>query len=85
MCKSSPPPSTIQILVTKKYTVNAVILASVALAPFAAATNFADCLAKIQNGTWEGDEIMGPNGTDNQGHSVPFSGNTTAITYHQCQ
>ena len=28
---------------------------------------------------------MGPNGTDNQGHSVPFSVNTTAITYRQCQ
>ena len=57
------------------------------LAPFpaVAATNFSDCLTNIQNGAWNGSEIMGPNGTDNQGHSVPFSVNTTAITYRQCQ
>ena len=79
-------PSAIQILVNEKHTVSAFILASMALArfPTAAATNFADCLAKIQDGAWKNDTIMGPNGTDNQGHSVPFSENTTAITYHQC-
>jgi hypothetical protein len=51
------------------------------LLPFAtAAANFTECIAQVQNGTWD---WMGMHATDNHGRNVPAK-NATALPYHFC-